>query len=45
LFLSSILSVLTEDRDGPRNVGLFTVQPFDPSDNPKELHCKHSPGK
>jgi hypothetical protein len=28
-----------EDRDGPRNGGLFTVQPLDLADNPKELHC------
>jgi hypothetical protein len=29
-----------EDRDGPRNVGLFTVQPLDPADNQKELRCR-----
>jgi hypothetical protein len=28
-----------EDRDGPRNVRLFIVQPLDPADNLKELHC------
>jgi hypothetical protein len=27
-----------EDRDGLRNVGFFTVQPFDPADSPRELH-------
>jgi hypothetical protein len=31
-----------EDRDGPRNVSLFTVQPLDPAGNPKELHCNTS---
>jgi hypothetical protein len=30
-----------EDGDGLRNVGLFTVQPLDPADNPKELHCMY----
>jgi len=30
-----------EDRDGPENVGLFTVKPLDPADDPKELHCNH----
>jgi hypothetical protein len=27
-----------EDRDGLRNVGLLTAQPFDPADSPRELH-------
>jgi hypothetical protein len=27
-----------EDRDCLRNVGLLTVQPFDPADSPRELH-------
>jgi hypothetical protein len=27
-----------EDTDGLRNVGLFTAQPFDPADSPRELH-------
>jgi hypothetical protein len=26
-----------EDRDGLRNVGLLTAQPFDPADSPREL--------
>jgi len=34
-----------EDRDGPQNGGLFTIQPLDPVGNPKGLHCDHSPGK
>jgi len=34
-----------EGRDGPRNVGLFTVQPLNPADNPKKLHHNHLPGK
>jgi hypothetical protein len=33
-----------EDRDGLRNVGFFTAQPFDPADSPRELH-RQSPGK
>jgi hypothetical protein len=27
-----------EDRDGVRNVGLLSAQPFDPADSPRELH-------
>jgi hypothetical protein len=27
-----------EVRDGLRNVGLLTAQPFDPADSPRELH-------
>jgi hypothetical protein len=27
-----------EDRDGLRNVGFFTAQPFDLADSPRELH-------
>jgi hypothetical protein len=27
-----------EDRDGLRNVGFFTAQPFDPADSPRKLH-------
>jgi hypothetical protein len=27
-----------EDRDGLRNVGFFTAQPFDPAHSPRELH-------
>jgi hypothetical protein len=38
------ISVL-EDRDGLRNVGFFTAQPFDPADSPRELHHTQSPGK
>jgi hypothetical protein len=34
-----------EDRDGPQNVGLFSVQLLDPYDKPKELQCNHSLGK
>jgi hypothetical protein len=33
-----------EDRDGLRNVGIFTAQPFDPADSPREHHTQ-SPGK
>jgi hypothetical protein len=29
-----------KDRDGPRNVGLFTLQPLDPPHNPIELHSR-----
>jgi hypothetical protein len=34
-----------EDRDGLRNVGLLTAQPFDPADSPRELYHTQSPGK
>jgi hypothetical protein len=34
-----------EDRDGLRNGGLLTAQPFDPADSPRELHHTQSPGK
>jgi hypothetical protein len=34
-----------EDRNGLRNVGFFTAQPFDPADSPRELHHIKSPGK
>jgi hypothetical protein len=34
-----------EDRDGLRNVGFLTAQPFDPADSPRELHHIQSPGK
>jgi hypothetical protein len=34
-----------EDRDGLRNVGFLTAQPFDPADSPRELHHTQSPGK
>jgi hypothetical protein len=34
-----------EDRDGLRNVGFFTAQPFDPADSPRELHHIQSSGK
>jgi hypothetical protein len=34
-----------EDRDGLRNVGFFTAQPFDLADSPRELHHTQSPGK
>jgi hypothetical protein len=34
-----------EDRDGLRNVGLLTAQPFDPADSPREHHHTQSPGK
>jgi hypothetical protein len=34
-----------EDRDGLRNVGFFTAQPFDPPDRPRELPHTQSPGK
>jgi hypothetical protein len=34
-----------EDRDGLRDVGLLTAQPFDPADSPRELHHTQSPGK
>jgi hypothetical protein len=27
-----------EDRDGLRNIGFLTAQPFDPADSPRELH-------
>jgi hypothetical protein len=27
-----------EDRDGLRNLGFFTAQPFDLADSPRELH-------
>jgi hypothetical protein len=27
-----------EDRNGLRNVGLLTAQPFDPADSPRKLH-------
>jgi hypothetical protein len=27
-----------ESRDGLRNVGFFTAQPFDPADSPRKLH-------
>jgi len=27
-----------EDRDGLRNVGFLTAQPFEPADSPRELH-------
>jgi hypothetical protein len=30
------------DRDGLRNVGFFTAQPFDPADSPRELHHTQS---
>jgi hypothetical protein len=30
---------------GPWNIGLFTIQPLNPAENLKELHCNHSPGK
>jgi len=29
-----------EDRDGLRNVGFLTAQPFDPADSPRELDHK-----
>jgi hypothetical protein len=34
-----------EDRDGLRNVGLLTAQPFGPADSPRQLHHTQSPGK
>jgi len=34
-----------EDRDGLRNVGFLTAQPFDPADIPRKLHHTQSPGK
>jgi hypothetical protein len=34
-----------EDKDGLRNIGLLTAQPFDPPDSPRELHHTQSPGK
>jgi hypothetical protein len=34
-----------EDRDGLRNVGFLTAQPFDPADSPREFHHTQSPGK
>jgi hypothetical protein len=34
-----------EDRDGLRNVGFLTAQPFDPAGSPRELHHTQSPGK
>jgi hypothetical protein len=34
-----------EDRDGLRNVGLLTAQPFDPADSPRELHHTQLLGK
>jgi hypothetical protein len=34
-----------EDRDGLRNVGLLTAQPFYLADSPKELNHTRSPGK
>jgi hypothetical protein len=34
-----------EDRDGLRNVGFLTAQPFDPADGLRELHYTQSPGK
>jgi hypothetical protein len=40
-----VLRVLVWDRDGLRNVGFFTAQPFDPADNPRELHHTQLPGK
>jgi len=43
--VTSVVSVPVRAPCGPRNVGLFTVQPLDLADNPKELHCGHSPGK
>jgi hypothetical protein len=43
-----VLGVLVcedEDRDGLRNVGLLTAQPFYLADSPRELHHTQSPGK
>jgi hypothetical protein len=34
-----------EERDGLRNVGFFTAQPFDPADSLRGLHHTQSPGK
>jgi hypothetical protein len=31
-----------EDRDGLRNVGLFTLEPLDPADSQRELHYTQS---
>jgi hypothetical protein len=39
------VSKTDEDRDGLRNVGFFTAQPFDPADSPRDLHHAKSPGK
>jgi hypothetical protein len=47
--VSKTISVLVlrvdKDRDGLRNVGLLTAQPFDLADSPRELHHTQSPGK
>jgi hypothetical protein len=43
--ISKTISVLVypedKDRDGLRNVGFFTAQPFDPADNLRKFHHIH----
>jgi len=39
------LSSVLEDRDGLRNIGFFTAQPFNPADSPRELQHTLPTGK